>query len=89
MKPAVEISPGKDGEGFCLVFQGCSHWFAQEHHAIGYAQDVYPDFDIVLLGPDGGIRRRYTPGKSERGERSDSSIVTPPPRVLPAPEDES
>jgi hypothetical protein len=88
MKPAVEISPAKDGDGYCLQFEAFTRWFAQEHHAIGYAQDMHPDLDIVLFGPEGGIRRRYTPGKSDQGERTDSSVVTPPPRVLPQPEEE-
>ena len=83
MKPAVEISPAKDGDGYCLQFEGFKRWFAHEHHAIGFAQDIYPDFDIVLYGPEGGIRRRYTPGRSEQGDRTDSSVITPPSKVPP------
>lgn len=74
MPPDVEISPLKEGDGFYLRCGEITQWFAHEHHAIGFAQDMYPDAHIVLYGSDGGVRRRYTPGKSDRGERTDSRL---------------
>ena len=88
MRDAVHIRPALDGDGFSLEFGETKQWFAEEHHAIGYAQDVFPDFDIVLFGATGGIRRRYSPGTSVDGQRTDSSVVTPSPKPSTEPPEE-
>lgn len=77
MTPDVEISPLKDGDGFYLRIGDSTQWFAHEHHALGYAQEMYPEADIVLYGSDGGVRRRYTRREGEQGKRSDSSVAQP------------
>ena len=62
MSSAVEIKPAPDGDGFCLHFGDSPPvWFAQEHHAINYAHDVYPGRPIVVYEGEGIIKRRYEP----------------------------
>jgi hypothetical protein len=62
----VEIKPAPDGDGFCLHLKGVSPiWFAFEHQAVNYAQDVYSTYEIVVYAGEGVIARKYPPATQE------------------------
>ncbi len=65
MEVLVEISPAK-GDGYCLRFREFTHWFALESQAISYAQDIYPDAEIVLFDADMREKHHYAARKTRR-----------------------
>ena len=48
-KEAVLIKRAVDGDGFCLFYGDKKPvWFSREHHAINYAESLYPTFPILI-----------------------------------------
>lgn len=60
MNPVVEIRPSRDGTGFTLKFEDVERWYAQEIHAINYAQDLCAHCDVVVYFADGTVKHRYS-----------------------------
>lgn len=60
MDPVVEIRPKRKVSGFDLKCGTLKVWFAEEIHAINYAQDLLRSFDIVVFHADGRVKHRYT-----------------------------
>jgi hypothetical protein len=59
MDPVVEIRPKRNVNGFDLNCGTLKVWFAEEIHAINYAQDLLGHFDIVVYNADGRVKQRY------------------------------
>jgi hypothetical protein len=60
----VAIKPAPDGDGVCLFFREEKPvWFAHEHHAVNYAETVYPTFPILIFESRDVVGRRIEPRK--------------------------
>jgi hypothetical protein len=55
----VTVRPFADGVGYSLTMEGTSLWFDNEIHAVNYAQEVFPDCEIVVLQKDGSPKQHY------------------------------
>lgn len=59
MDPVVEIKPKRNVNGFDLTCGTLKVWFAEEIHAINYAQDLLGHFDVIVYYPDGRVKQRF------------------------------
>jgi hypothetical protein len=55
------IRPFADGVGYSLAKEGTNLWFDNEIHAINYAQEVFPQSEILVLHLDGTVKHHYGP----------------------------
>lgn len=55
------IRPFADGVGYSLTKEGTNLWFDNEIHAINYAQEVFPQCEILVLHQDGSPKHHYGP----------------------------
>jgi hypothetical protein len=60
MNPVVEIWPDPNNGGFILRYGTFQLWYAQEIHAINYAQDLCSHCDVVVYDTHGRIKHRYS-----------------------------
>jgi hypothetical protein len=59
MNPVIEIRPAADG-GYTFNHGNLALWYAEEIHAINYAQDLCSDCDVVVFFANGKIKHRYS-----------------------------
>ena len=57
----VEIHPTPDRPGYALNCGTVDIWFAQDVHAINYAQDAFSRAEILVYDSAGNVVHRYGP----------------------------
>ena len=58
----VEIRPAPKRSGYLLICGTVNIWFAQDVHAINYAQDAFSRSEILVYDSTNMVVHRYGPG---------------------------